>query len=53
MPEVIVENWTSLLVAGLVGLVAILIMFFLFRYFYDKAQVRILRNGVPTSSAKS
>ncbi|MBD47767.1 MAG: NADH-quinone oxidoreductase subunit A [Dehalococcoidia bacterium] len=29
MPEVIVENWTSLLVAGLVGLVAILIMFFL------------------------
>lgn len=29
MPEVIVENWTSLLVAGFVGLVAILIMFFL------------------------
>ena len=27
MPEVIVANWTSLLVAGLVGLVAILIMF--------------------------
>lgn len=27
MPEVIVENWMSLLVAGLVGLVAILIMF--------------------------
>ena len=29
MPEVIVENWTSLLVAGLVCLVAILTMFFL------------------------